>query len=133
MKALLLIALTLPLSGCLMELLTVTAIQGELAAQDAQSATRALSYAKESVATTELQQAISAYTAENGYYPPTLEALVPDYLYSVPTTPGGRPYAYDPSTGHLTDPAAAPARVPFKASDRHKQQKVKDALYLFWE
>lgn len=133
MRTLLLIALTLPLSGCFMELFTVTAIQGELAAQDAQSAARALSYAKESVANTELQQAISAYTAENGYYPSSLEALVPDYLFSVPTTLGGRPYAYDPSTGRLTEPAAALPLVPFTAADRQNLQKVKDAIYLFWE
>ena len=133
MKTLLLIALTLPLSGCLMELFTVTAIQGELAAQDAQSAARALSYAKESVANTELQQAISAYTAENGYYPPSLEALVPDYLYSVPATSSGRPYAYNPSTGRLTESAAALPQVPFTAADRQNLQKVKDAIYLYWE
>ncbi len=133
MKTLLLIALMLPLSGCLMEVLTVTAIQGELAAQDAQSATRALNYAKESVANTELQHAISAYAAENGYYPASLEALVPDYLYSVPATLNGRPYAYDPSTGRLTDPAVAPAQVPFTTADRQNLQKVKDAIYLYWE
>ncbi len=133
MKTLLLIALTLTLSGCLLELLTTTAIQGELAAQDAQSASRALSYAKESVANTELQHAISAYAAENGNYPPTLEALVPDYLYSLPATPSGGPYAYDPSTGTLTDPVAAPPQVPFTATDRQNLQKVKDAIYLFWE
>ena len=31
------------------------------------------------------------------------------------------------------NPAAAPARVPFTASDRQNLQKVKDAIYLFWE
>ena len=133
MRTLLLIALTLPLSGCLMELLTVTAIQGELAAENAQSATRVLSYVKESVANTELQRAIDAYAAEKGYYPPSLGALVPDYLYSVPKTPSGTPYAYDPNTGRLIDPAAAPAQVPFTAADRRNLQKVKDAVYLYWK
>ena len=33
MRTLILIALTLPLTGCLMEVLTTTAIQGELASQ----------------------------------------------------------------------------------------------------
>ncbi|MDK1021469.1 MAG: hypothetical protein QGD90_07515 [Candidatus Hydrogenedentes bacterium] len=133
MRTLLLVALTIAMSGCLMELLTVTAIQGELAAENAQSAARALSYAKESLANTELQHAISAYAAEKGHYPPTLGALVPDYLYSVPKTLSGRPYAYDPSTGRLADPAVAPAQAPFTAADRGNLQKVKDAVYLYWE
>ncbi len=133
MRTLLMIALTFPLSGCLMELLTVTAIQGELAAESAQSATRALSYAKESVANTELRHAISIYAAEKGHYPPSLEALVPDYLYSVPKTPTGRPYAYDPNTGRLIDPVVAAAQVPFTNADRSNLQEVKGAVYSYWQ
>ncbi len=133
MRMLLLIALTLPLSGCLMELLTATAIQGELAAESAQSATRVLSYAKESLANTELQHAIDVYAAEQGHYPPSLEALVPDYLHSVPKTPTGRPYAYDPSTGRLIDPAAAPAQVHFTNADRQNLQEVKAGIYSYWQ
>lgn len=133
MRTLLLIALTFPLSGCMLELLTTTAIQGELAAESAQSAARVLSYAQESLSNTELQHAISAYAAEKGHYPPSLKALVPDYLYSVPKTSTGRPYAYNPNTGRLIDPAAAPAQVPFTIVDRRNLQEVKDAVYLYWQ
>lgn len=133
MKLLLLVLMTLPLSGCLLELLTTTAIQGELAAQNAQSATRALSYAKESLANTELQHGIDAYTAENGYYPPSLNVLVPDYVTSIPTKPDGSAYGYDPQTGKIFDPAESPAKIPFTSGDKKNLQRIKDAIYLYWE
>ena len=133
MRKLLLFALTLPLSGCFMELLTVTAIQGELAAENAQSATRALSYAKESMANTELQQAIGAYAAEKGHYPPSLVSLVPDYLTSLPKMPDGRHYGYDPTTGALFDPAAAPPQITVSGADQRNLQDIRDGIYLYWE
>lgn len=133
LRSMLLLLLTFPLSGCLLELLTTTAIQGELAAENAQSATRALSYAKESVAMSEARHAISAYAAENGYYPASLDVLVPDYLYSVPTSADGRALGYNAQTGQITDPLAPTVEIPFTTADRKNLQALRDATYMFWE
>ena len=110
--------LTLPifaiiLSGCMAEVLTTTAIQGELAAQNAVAATRALDYAKDSTARVNLRHALDAYQASNGTYPPTLDALAPSWIESVPTQSDGTRFNYDSTSGTFwggagaTGPAAA--------------------------
>ncbi len=98
------------LAGCGLELLTTTAIQGELAAQSAGTAAQALDYAQSSVTLNNAQRAIDAYRAETGKNPPSLEALVPGYLASVPMRADGSPYGYDPVSGRILDgPVATPA------------------------
>lgn len=51
------------------------------------------------VSTVGLDQAIKMYQAAEGKLPPSLDALVPDYLHSVPPPPAGMKYNYDPKTG----------------------------------
>jgi len=89
--------LVLPLAGCGVEVLTATAIQGELAAQNAKQATTQLNNAKDMKADIEISQAIRVYQAEKGAYPPSLEALVPDFLAAVPAG-----YTYNPATGEFS-------------------------------
>lgn len=134
MKRMLLVVCALPLSGCLLEVLTTTAIQGELAAQDAQSATRALEQVESSTARMEAQRAIDAYTAEHGQYPPSLEALVPMYLAEIPRTPSGAPYGYDPQSGTLLETASrASTELSFTDTDRKNLKRLEEAIYAYWE
>lgn len=134
MKAMLALLLPLALSGCMLELLTTTAIQGELAAKDAQASAQALRYAKDSTAKTEAQYAIRAYQAEKGSYPPTLAALVPGYLPSLPMHSDGSPFGYDPATGTLLDsPQTVPQGIPFTPEDRSNLKALEDAVFAYWQ
>jgi hypothetical protein len=134
MKRAMLLLLPLTISGCLAEVLTTTAIQGELAARDAQASAQALRYTQESKAKIEGEQAIRAYQAEHGNYPPSLAALVPGYLANIPLHADGRPYGYDAATGQLLDRAApAAAATPFTATDQQNLERIGDAIYRFWE
>lgn len=132
MKRMLLLALPLALSGCMVELLTTTAIQGELAKENAQAGMQALDYAKETRARTEAEQAIRAYYAEKGVYPPSLAALVPSYLPGVPTHADGSPFGYDPASGALLElpPPAAPQ---ITQDDRNSLAALDKAVYAYWE
>jgi hypothetical protein len=128
------LALILPfaMSGCMLELLTTTAIQGELAARDAKAGAQALNYAKESQSKMQAQSAIRAYQAETGKYPASLSILVPEWMPSLPVHPDGSPYGYDPSTGALLDsPSAQP--VPLTDDDRRNIGKIEDAIYAYWQ
>lgn len=121
-------------SGCLVEVLTTTAIQGELAARNAQSGAAAINHAKESRARIEAEQAIRAYHAEKGSYPPSLNALIPNYLASAPLHPDGRPYGYDPATGQLLEePMRAPSPSGFTATDQRNLEAIGDAIFRYWE
>lgn len=51
-----------------------------------------------------IHQAINAYGTNTGYYPPTLDALYPDYLPAKPRTPSGREYFYNNQTGEVVAP-----------------------------
>jgi hypothetical protein len=75
----------------------------------------------------QIQNAINQYGMAVGYYPPTLSALVPTYLQSVPKTDGGEDFYYNCSDGTLKHPAArnglmttagAPARPAAPAANR---------------
>ncbi|MDX9975844.1 MAG: hypothetical protein RBU21_22885 [FCB group bacterium] len=112
MRILLLSVVLLGLNGCILELLTTTAIQGELQAQSASTAAKALEYAKESTGQTSGQRAIDLYKADKGENPPSLEALVPNYIDKVPTHEDGSPYGYDPATGTLLDAPVSVAVAP---------------------
>lgn len=46
-----------------------------------------------------IDQAIKMYQTAEGTLPPNLNALVPDYLNSIPPAPNGMKYNYDPKTG----------------------------------
>lgn len=116
--------LTAVSTGCLVEVLTTTAIQGELAAQNATAATAALGKAKQTTAETTLRQGINTYYAEKGQYPRTLEALVPNWVAAVPKQPNGQPYNYDPLTGWFG--AGAPPAI--TSADRQNKQKIRNAV-----
>ena len=114
------------LSGCLAEVLTVTAIQGELAAQNASTAQRALGHAKDSAARIEIQSAINAYVGEKGTNPPSLEALVPGFLKSVPVQSDGQPYYYDWATATFSDSPLDTG--PVTSADRQSLATIQDAI-----
>lgn len=116
MRIVMLCLMLLGLNGCILELLTTTAIQGELQAQSASTAAKALEYAKESTGQTNAQRAIDLYKADKGENPPSLEALVPDYIDKVPTHEDGSPYGYDPATGTLLEAPVAVAATPTQTS-----------------
>jgi len=94
-------------AGCGVELLTTTAIQGELQAEQAKALKRQVGNASRSMGRVNIQRAIDTYTAEKGYYPASLDELVPGYLASLPAQSDGTPYGYDPATGKLLEGAAA--------------------------
>jgi hypothetical protein len=54
----------------------------------------------------QIHQAINAYGHATGWYPPTLEALVPQYLAAVPYTDSGQPFLYNNQNGDLRHPNA---------------------------
>lgn len=90
-------------SGCLLELLSTAAIEGELQAQTAASGARQMDQAQRMVTELELRQGIDVYRVETGSYPMTLEELVPKYLNAVPVGPDGQPrYDYDSVTGRFS-------------------------------
>ncbi len=118
------------LTGCGVEVLTTTAIQGELEAQQLKAMKGQVQAVSESTARVNIRRAIDTYYAEKGYYPLTLDSLVPDYLPSLPKKPDGTPYGYDRSTGKLLDTAAPsaaamPARGP---SDAEKMARIRAAI-----
>jgi hypothetical protein len=55
-----------------------------------------------------LREALTEYMGRNGFYPPTLEALVGDgFISRIPADPTERGYDYDPTTGQVTHPACS--------------------------
>lgn len=113
-------------SGCFLELLSATAIQGTLQAEQATALNRQLKNVEQAVSDIELNHAIQAYNAEFGYYPTSLNDLVPSYFTSVPTQPDGSLYGYDPSSGTLyEEPLPATAQG---ESDAQKMQRIRTAI-----
>jgi hypothetical protein len=53
-----------------------------------------------------IQDAINSYGTTVGYYPPSLQALVPTYLPELPKTDSGQDFVFDPQTGFLGHPGA---------------------------
>lgn len=51
------------------------------------------------ISTAGLDQAIKMYQVTEGKFPASLDALVPDFLHSIPPAPNGMKYNYDPKTG----------------------------------
>lgn len=118
----------LVLPGCGLELLTTTAITSELAAQNANVASRVLDQAKTSTSQTNAQHAIDLYRAEKGHNPPSLEALVPAYLSEVPRRSDGTPYGYDPVGGRLLD---TPQALAPGMTDAQKLQTLAEAVQRY--
>lgn len=121
------------LAGCGVELVTSTAIVGELHKENAQAMNRQLGAADQSMAKTRLQKAINAYHAEKGYYPKVLQDLVPDYLNFIPVQPDGTLFNYDPNTGKLLEgPGALPPSSQIVTSgESYKMQKIREAINAY--
>ncbi|MCL4218247.1 MAG: hypothetical protein KJ052_14765 [Candidatus Hydrogenedentes bacterium] len=128
----LLLSLLLPLlAGCGVELLTTTAIQGELQKQNASNLTRQLKDARDTTSLLSAQQTVNAYQAEKGQYPPSLEALVPEWLPDVPRNNAGEALGYDPVTGRVYDgPVTTPAVRPSqpRVTDMDKIQQLLNGI-----
>lgn len=122
MKTLVIATLIVLLAGCGVELLTTTAIQGELQAQQMTAMKRQLSNAGDQSSRIRIQRAIDTYQAENGFYPSSLNDLVPSHIQSIPTKSDGTEYGYNPTTGRLLDSpmeSSGPTRA-----DKQKMQSI---------
>lgn len=89
----------------LIELIVVIAILGILAAIAVPRVTGSLNNAKNNANNANLQivqEAVERYYADNGNYPQNLNALVPNYLKSIPTLQNNQTFSYDPSTGSVS-------------------------------
>jgi hypothetical protein len=117
------------LSGCGLELLGAAAIQSDLQARQMQGMKRHLENAQEFSAETTITQAIRVYQAEKGKNPPSLEALVPEYLPSVPPKPDGSPYGYDPATGTLLEAPLVKANI--TPDDYRSLDRIRAAIHQY--
>lgn len=134
MRTVLCIALIATLPGCGVELLGATAIQGTMRKNELETSMKALNYAKDSTGEMQIQQAINTYAAEKGAYPPSLDALVPQWLPEIPTKGDGSPFGYNPATGQVLDkpmPAAALTPVPAGKSDAQKMEEIRQAIVAY--
>lgn len=122
------------IAGCGAELLTTTAIQGELQAEQLKAMKGQVGQASETTAKINIQRAIDTYQAEKGSYPPTLDALVPDFLPSLPHKADGSPFGYDAASGRVLDdsaslqPPSMPAIGAPTPADYQKLQTVQMAI-----
>jgi len=128
MKSILVLFMVVSLAGCGLELVTSTAIQGELQAEQLKAIKNQVGQAADSTAKVNIQRAIDTHYAETGQYPAQLEDLVPNYLPSLPMGPDGAPYAYDPVHGKLLDAVAPTVAGPTitgidSATQQHNQQQ----------
>ena len=121
------IGLLLYLSGCGVELVATTAVQAELQAQNAKAAARQLETVKKQVNDLTFDRAVQSYRAEHGENPPSLDALVPKYLPTLPQQADGSLYAYDPATGTLTVPTVSVDYM----TDKRKVEEIKGAIQRY--
>lgn len=109
-------------TGCGLDVLTSTAITGELQRQNVERLSGTTDAVEQRTATWEVNQAIAAYRAEKGENPPSLEALVPEFLAEVPKGPDGGPLAYDPRTGQTGQGAGQ------HAGDYQTMNRIRQAI-----
>jgi hypothetical protein len=129
MRSVLLCLLAAGLSGCFAEVLTTTAMRGQLAAQQGTAANQALNHVKGTTGRTKLEGAIRFYQAEQGVFPPSLKTLVPKYIEEIPLQASGKPYGYDPASGALLEQALS-AAGPTQA-DYQRMQAINAAINQF--
>lgn len=147
MRYLIPIVLAFLAGGCGLELLAGTAIQGTLQKEAASSAKDTIDYAQDTTSRMSIEQAISAYAAETGEYPESLDVLVPEWLPRIPQKADGTAFGYDPETGALLDgpvegtvaEAAAETApepglldpVPLQASNQERLLKIHEAISTY--
>ena len=136
MRSIVFALLVLPLTGCIMELLSTTAIQSTLQAESATAAMKQLHRAQDQANRNTMRQAIGVYTAETGAYPVSLHSLVPEYLAEVPVRPDGLPYDYDPISGTVREARARGPQItiPISDDDRNTMMILRDSIdeYADW-
>ena len=134
MKQSIMAALVLVLvSGCGVELMTTTATQATLEAQQAQAMKGQVARVSEQTGRMNLERAIQVYKAEKGSLPATLDELVPNYVPVMPKHADGTSYGYDAATGAVLDAAAAPAASAaaggaVTAQDLQTMQAIREAI-----
>lgn len=111
---------TLLLSGCLVDVLTSTAIQGELQAQQATAAQNTLNRVKNDTGQINLQHAVDIYQAEKGVYPESLDQLVPGFISPIPARADGGAFGYNPVTGTVLDDDRGPAPADYRTMEQIK-------------
>lgn len=143
MKTALVGLLSIVLVGCGLELLGGAAIESGLQAKQLQTLKGQLDHAKNTTSTLSAQQAVNAYRATKGENPPSLEALVPEWMPSVPLAADGTPLSYDPATGTVSDrpvqavarpapsPRANPAAQAAQEADQRKIEEIRRAINQF--
>lgn len=114
------------LSSCGVELLTTTAIQGELQAQQLKSMQKQVEGISNQTGKINLERAIQTFRAENGRYPSSLNELVPQYLPSLPSPSGDSIYSFDPTTGQII---TVPASIP--VDDVRRMEQIKYAIVQY--
>jgi hypothetical protein len=116
------------LTGCGVELLTTTAVETKLQAEQLKAMKGQISHASDTTAKINIQRALDTFNAEKGHFPATLAELAPGYIPTVPNRPDGQPYGYDPATGKVLDGPAAPAPVGPTAADAQKLEQIRAAI-----
>ena len=128
MKRLCVLLSAVLLAGCGVELLTTTAIQSDLQAQQLKSMKGQITHASDTTAKINIQRAIDTFNAEKGHYPASLSELAPAYIPSVPNRPDGQPYGYDLATGKVLDGPVAAAPAGLTANDAQKLEQIREAI-----
>lgn len=133
MRTLVGVTLAALLAGCGAEVLTTTAIVGELHKENASAMKGQLDAASQQMGRTEVQGAINTYMAEKGYYPTSLKDLTPEYLAELPVQPDGTLFNYNPETGRLLDGPGAqpPARQVITSGERYKMKTIREAINAY--
>lgn len=138
MRILVTACLAFAFTGCLLEAVTVTAIQGELAADSASSASRTLDHVKDGQAKIEIESAVRTYMGTTGSYPASLDVLVPQYIAVIPTQSSGRGFGYNPANGSvfIDRGRQTPGPVPnstMTQSDVQNLETIRGGIYRYWE
>jgi hypothetical protein len=125
-------------SGCLLELMTTTAIQGKLAAESATQGQAAMNQAKDMKGKTELEQAIKMYTFDQDRYPSSLDDLVPRYLPALPLRGNDQAFSYDPRRGKVsndvqTKPYGGSGSARMTNQDVTNLTALRQAIYGYWQ
>lgn len=126
MRYLIFVLPALLLPGCLLEVLTSTAIQADLQAQQASAAQQTLNRVTNDTGQVNLQRAVDLYQAEKAVYPTSLEALVPGFIDAIPTRADGGSFGYNPVTGKVLDDASGPA-----PADYLMMEEIKAAINAY--
>lgn len=128
MRTGIILVVALLLGGCGVELVTTTAIQSELQAEQMKAMKGQLEKTGSTAAKINIQKAIDTFQAEKGRYPASLDELVPGYLPSLPKRADGSDYGYDPVQGKFYDGPVPPAAQGPTANDMQKMNQILSAI-----